>query len=50
MTVAIPLKKKYREPGKTKRGSGETHSGTVVKKRRAVDNRKHTGQGRDWYR
>jgi hypothetical protein len=50
MTVAMPLKQKYRTTGKTKRGSAANHTGSTVKKRRTIDERKRTGTGRDWYR
>jgi hypothetical protein len=50
VTVEMQLKKKYRAPGRCKRTSSEQQSGTVVKKRRTIDQRKRTGTGRDWYR
>jgi hypothetical protein len=50
MTVEIPLKKKYCVAGQRKHVSTQNHSGTTVKKRRTIDQRKRTGSGRDWYR
>jgi hypothetical protein len=50
MTVEMKLKKKYRAPGAGKHVSAQNHGGTVAHKRRAVDLRRRTGTGRDWYR
>jgi hypothetical protein len=50
VTQSMSLKKKYRAPGASKHTAVQNHGGSVVHKRRTIDQRKRTGTGRDWYR